>query len=273
MTATMTRARGAEQRRRPRAAPEEARRERLDRARQAGRHDLDACGRGREARAQRQEGRPCRHARPARLRHPADRARRGDQDRALRHGRPQSPTSSPSPGASRPTPTMPKAARSGDQHALPSAAAVEALLPRFTGSIEQMPPRFSAIKIEGERAYDLARDGEAVELAAAHGADRPPRARRARRRPQRARGRLRQGHLCARARPRSRPRARLPRPRRGAAADARRAVRRGERRHHRRPRRRRANGAGDALAAICSRSKRPWAISPRSASRAMPRPA
>ena len=45
-----------------------------------------------------------------------------------------------------------------------SAPAVEALLPRFTGLIEQVPPRFSAIKIQGERAYDLARDGEMVEL-------------------------------------------------------------------------------------------------------------
>jgi tRNA pseudouridine55 synthase len=46
----------------------------------------------------------------------------------------------------------------------PDAAAIRALLPRFTGTIEQVPPRFSAIKIAGERAYDLARDGEAVEL-------------------------------------------------------------------------------------------------------------
>lgn len=46
----------------------------------------------------------------------------------------------------------------------PDAAAIEALLPRFTGSVQQVPPRFSAIKIQGERAYDLARDGEAVEL-------------------------------------------------------------------------------------------------------------
>ena len=46
----------------------------------------------------------------------------------------------------------------------PDAAAIWALLPRFTGTIEQIPPRFSAIKIDGERAYDLARDGEAVEL-------------------------------------------------------------------------------------------------------------
>jgi tRNA pseudouridine55 synthase len=48
----------------------------------------------------------------------------------------------------------------------PERAAVEALLPRFTGSIEQIPPRFSAIKIKGERAYDLARDGEAPDLSA-----------------------------------------------------------------------------------------------------------
>jgi tRNA pseudouridine55 synthase len=47
----------------------------------------------------------------------------------------------------------------------PDADAVRALLPRFTGTIEQIPPRYSAIKIAGERAYDLARDGEAVELA------------------------------------------------------------------------------------------------------------
>jgi tRNA pseudouridine55 synthase len=46
----------------------------------------------------------------------------------------------------------------------PDAEAIRALLPRFTGTIEQVPPRFSAVKIAGERAYDLARDGEAVEL-------------------------------------------------------------------------------------------------------------
>ncbi len=47
----------------------------------------------------------------------------------------------------------------------PDATAIRALLPRFTGTIEQVPPRFSAVKIVGERAYDLARDGETVELA------------------------------------------------------------------------------------------------------------
>jgi len=47
----------------------------------------------------------------------------------------------------------------------PSPEAVRALLPSYTGVIQQIPPRYSAIKIEGERAYDLARDGEQVELA------------------------------------------------------------------------------------------------------------
>jgi tRNA pseudouridine55 synthase len=52
---------------------------------------------------------------------------------------------------------------SGDKR--PDADTIRAALPRFTGAIEQVPPRYSAIKIEGERAYDLARDGEQVELA------------------------------------------------------------------------------------------------------------
>lgn len=48
----------------------------------------------------------------------------------------------------------------------PDEAAIAALLPRFTGRISQVPPKFSAIKIAGERAYDLARDGEEVVLEA-----------------------------------------------------------------------------------------------------------
>ncbi len=46
----------------------------------------------------------------------------------------------------------------------PSRADVEALLPSFLGDIEQVPPQFSAIKVDGNRAYDLARDGEEFEL-------------------------------------------------------------------------------------------------------------
>ena len=48
--------------------------------------------------------------------------------------------------------------------ARPAPEAIAALLPGFVGAIEQVPPRFSAIKIEGERAYDIARDGEDFEL-------------------------------------------------------------------------------------------------------------
>ena len=50
--------------------------------------------------------------------------------------------------------------------ARPSAGQIAAALPAFIGTIEQVPPRYSALKIEGERAYDLAREGAAVELAA-----------------------------------------------------------------------------------------------------------
>jgi len=46
----------------------------------------------------------------------------------------------------------------------PDEAEIRALLLEFTGAIQQVPPRFSAIKIAGERAYDLARGGEMVEL-------------------------------------------------------------------------------------------------------------
>ncbi|APG89559.1 tRNA pseudouridine(55) synthase TruB [Sinorhizobium americanum] len=48
----------------------------------------------------------------------------------------------------------------------PSEEAIRALLPKYTGVISQVPPQFSAIKIDGERAYDLARDGETVEIPA-----------------------------------------------------------------------------------------------------------
>ena len=46
----------------------------------------------------------------------------------------------------------------------PTRADVEAILPRFTGPIEQVPPAFSALKVDGKRAYDLARAGEEVVL-------------------------------------------------------------------------------------------------------------
>lgn len=48
----------------------------------------------------------------------------------------------------------------------PDADAIAAALPGFTGEIMQVPPKVSAVKVDGERAYDLAREGEEVELAA-----------------------------------------------------------------------------------------------------------
>jgi tRNA pseudouridine55 synthase len=49
--------------------------------------------------------------------------------------------------------------------ARPTVAAIKVALPHFIGFIDQVPPQFSAIKVGGERAYDLARDGETVDLA------------------------------------------------------------------------------------------------------------
>jgi tRNA pseudouridine55 synthase len=46
----------------------------------------------------------------------------------------------------------------------PDRAAIEAALPHFTGALSQVPPAYSAIKVQGERAYDLAREGAAVAL-------------------------------------------------------------------------------------------------------------
>jgi tRNA pseudouridine55 synthase len=46
----------------------------------------------------------------------------------------------------------------------PTRAEVEAMMPRFTGPIEQVPPAYSALKVDGQRAYTLARAGVEVEL-------------------------------------------------------------------------------------------------------------
>jgi tRNA pseudouridine55 synthase len=56
-----------------------------------------------------------------------------------------------------------KAVRTSDRR--PDREAIEGALPAFLGDVMQTPPNYSAIKVDGERAYDLARDGEAVELA------------------------------------------------------------------------------------------------------------
>lgn len=54
--------------------------------------------------------------------------------------------------------------QSSDQR--PTEDEIRALLPAYTGEISQVPPKFSAVKIDGERAYKRARDGEDVEIEA-----------------------------------------------------------------------------------------------------------
>jgi tRNA pseudouridine55 synthase len=53
----------------------------------------------------------------------------------------------------------------GESPVRPILTEVEAVLPRFTGPISQVPPAYSALKVDGKRAYDLARAGEEVVLA------------------------------------------------------------------------------------------------------------
>ena len=120
------------------------------------------------------EGGPWRHARSAGQRRAADRPGRGDQDRALRHGRPEG---IPLHAALRRGALDGGCRGRGHRHqrraserrrrsAAPCAA--------FVGEIEQVPPAFSALKIDGKRAYDLARAGEAVELKPRARHDRTP---------------------------------------------------------------------------------------------------
>ena len=48
----------------------------------------------------------------------------------------------------------------------PTDAQIEAALHAFRGDIQQVPPQYSAVKVDGDRAYDLAREGEVMDLAA-----------------------------------------------------------------------------------------------------------
>ncbi len=198
--------------------------QRLDQSRQAGRRHVDAGRRPPEIPVQRQEGRTRRHARSAGFGRAAGRLRRGDQDRARSCRTAPRPIGSACAGARRPRPTTPRARSSPAPTSVRAPAEIEAALPRFTGLIEQTPPTFSAIKIDGARAYDLAREGETFEIAA-----RPIHVYRlalveADARQRRPRGGMRQGRLRARTRPRPRPRARLPWPRDRAPAHAGRAI-------------------------------------------------
>ena len=47
----------------------------------------------------------------------------------------------------------------------PTDEEIRAALPQFVGLIQQVPPQYAAVKVQGERAYDIARRGETVELA------------------------------------------------------------------------------------------------------------
>jgi tRNA pseudouridine55 synthase len=67
-------------------------------------------------------------------------------------------------GAERTTDDM-EGAITSQSDSRPARGDVEAILPQFQGTILQAPPAFSAIKIDGERAYDLARAGTAVDMA------------------------------------------------------------------------------------------------------------
>ena len=90
--------------------------------------------------------------------------RRGDQDRPLRGRRQQGvPVHRPLRSRDRHRRRRGKAIARSDRR--PSGAEIEARLPDFTGEIEQVPPRYSALKVDGARAYDLARDEEEFELA------------------------------------------------------------------------------------------------------------
>jgi tRNA pseudouridine55 synthase len=54
------------------------------------------------------------------------------------------------------------------EHVVPELAEMQAVLPRFVGRIAQRPPAYSALKVKGQRAYQLARQGKTVELAPRH---------------------------------------------------------------------------------------------------------
>ena len=98
---------------------------------------------------------------------PADRPPLGDdQDRFVRHGRIQDLSVPALAWGEETTPsddgeTAPTAVSSER----PSEAAILSALPAFTGTLMQVPPRFSAVRVEGERAYDLAREGVETVLA------------------------------------------------------------------------------------------------------------
>ena len=157
-----------------------------------------------------QARRPRRHARSARLRLPADRARRSDQDRAVRHGRPQDLSLHRAAGARSATPTTPTAAwsrRATRVRTAPRSRRCCRATPAPSRRCRRNTPRSrstaSAPTTSPATARPSSSQARPVEIHRLDAGE--P----ARRRYRRIRGRMRQGHLCPLARPRHRPGARM----------------------------------------------------------------
>ena len=99
---------------------------------------------------------------PASSRSPSARRRRPSPSSPT----PARPIASPCAGGRRPPPTTPRARSSPPRRLGRRRTAIRAALPAFTGDILQVPPQVSAVKVEGARAYDLARAGATLDLAA-----------------------------------------------------------------------------------------------------------
>jgi tRNA pseudouridine55 synthase len=134
----------------------------LGRARQAGRAGLDSRCQSGASPVRRTEGRPWRNARSAGQRRAADCLGRGDQDRALRHGRKEYRFTLCFGQARSTEDAEGEVTATSDLR--PTDEEIRRALAAFVGDIEQVPPAFSALKVEGKRAYDLARAGQPVDL-------------------------------------------------------------------------------------------------------------
>ena len=146
------------------AQAREARRARLAGSRQAGRHDLDPRGQRGQTRLPGEARRPCRHARSARLRLlPIALGEATKTVPFVMDGR-KTYRFTVRWGEERDTDDA-EGRVVATSDARPTRGRYPRAAPALHRPIEQVPPRFSAIKIDGERAYDLAREGEVVELA------------------------------------------------------------------------------------------------------------